>query len=91
MTDFTAMGESVNAAFRLETATKDLQTDVVLGQTTYQYLQLLPKAPKCFQSAQVKLKGYDDPAEIWHTSFVQLRSFLDRMENESLLATVGRF
>lgn len=90
MTDFTAMGESVNAAFRLETATKDLQTDVVLGQTTYQYLQLLPMAPKYFHSAEVKLKGYEDPAQIWYASFAQLRSFLDRMENESLLATVGR-
>jgi len=40
--DFTALGDTVNAAFRLETASKELKTDVVLGQPTFDYIKALP-------------------------------------------------
>lgn len=74
--DFTALGDAVNAAFRLETASKELKTDVVLGESTFEYVKGLPGAASHFQTAQVPLKGYTKPATTWSTSFAGLAAFL---------------
>jgi adenylate cyclase len=80
--DFTALGDSVNAAFRLETATKELGTDFVLGQNTFSYLRSLPASTQYFAAAEVKLKGYDVPAQTWSVSFARLGEFLKKLADD---------
>jgi adenylate cyclase len=60
--DYTALGDVVNKAFRLESATKDLAFDLALGQETYEFLADSIDAAALFQKCSVKLKGYDEPA-----------------------------
>lgn len=74
--DFTAIGDSVNVAFRLESATKELGTDLVLGASTFDYLRQLPSAATHFRAAEANLKGYDLPAKAWHITFAALGEFL---------------
>jgi adenylate cyclase len=74
--DFTAIGDSVNVAFRLESATKELGTDLVLGASTFDYLSLWPSAVTHFRTSEANLKGYDAPVDTWHTSFAELSEFL---------------
>ena len=74
--DFTAIGDSVNVAFRLESATKELGTDLVLGATTFDYLRRWPSAVTHFRASDVSLKGYDTPVKTWHISFAGLSEFL---------------
>lgn len=80
--DFTAMGDSVNAAFRLETASKELQTDFVLGKDTFDYVRLFPAATQHFRAGEVKLKGYDVPAETWSISFERLNALLKILDTD---------
>jgi adenylate cyclase len=78
--DFTAVGDTVNAAFRLETTTKELKTDIVLGKNTFDYLRPLPDSIHIFGDAKVKLKGYDALADTWFISFARLREFLQKLD-----------
>jgi len=74
--EYTALGDTVNAAFRLETATKELKTDIALGENTYRYLQnALPDLP--FQQYTVQLKGYEVPASTYAGSFQDLAGLLE--------------
>lgn len=73
-TDFTALGDTVNAAFRLEAATKQLGLGVALGERTFDELRLGPSMP--FLRRQVDLKGYDAPSIAWAVSFERLAEFL---------------
>jgi adenylate cyclase len=75
--DYTAMGDTVNAAFRLESATKKLGLDVMLGELTYQSIQAAITEP-CFQQQMVSLKGYDAPTSAYGSSFQDLHRFLDQ-------------
>lgn len=72
--DFTALGDTVNAAFRLETATKTLGLGVAMGERTFHELRLADPAP--FSRHQVQLKGYETPSQAWAVSFEDLKSFL---------------
>ena len=74
--EFSPLGDSVNVAFRLETATKKSGFDVALGQNAFACLRENPRAQHCFEKRQVELKGYDRPTEVWLTSFASLESFL---------------
>jgi adenylate cyclase len=71
--DVTALGDTVNAAFRLENATKDLGLGVALGERTYQELRL-DRSP--FMRRKVELKGYEGPSTAWAVSFDALAEFL---------------
>ena len=77
--DFTAIGDSVNVAFRLESATKELGTDLVLGASTFDYLRQLPSAATHFRAAEANLKGYDLPVKAWHISFAALSELLAQL------------
>lgn len=74
--DYTAIGDTVNAAFRLESATKQLGLDVALGETTYTYLLQLGANEKGFEQYTVNLKGYEVPTLTYAGSFVDLDNFL---------------
>ena len=73
-TDYTALGDTVNAAFRLESATKDLGLGVALGEGTYGGLPA--PARSCFVRHEVELKGYEGPSIAWAISFEGLQEFL---------------
>jgi adenylate cyclase len=73
-TDSTALGDTVNVAFRLESATKGLGMDVALGERTFQELKL--PGESAFVRREVAMKGYDGPNTAWAISFEGLRDFL---------------
>jgi adenylate cyclase len=72
--EYTALGDTVNAAFRLETATKSLGVNVAIGERTYQELRLAPGNP--FKRREVELKGYESPSFAWAAAFDDLARFL---------------
>jgi len=74
--DFTAIGDSVDRAFELESAGKELNADVVLGASTFAYLRPLAAAAESFRASQTKFEGNDEPVETWHISFSELSKFL---------------
>jgi adenylate cyclase len=62
LADHTAMGDAVNKAFRLESASKEVGRELVLGESTF---GLLPAAVRpLFTTHTVHLKGYDAPEEV---------------------------
>ena len=73
-TDYTAIGDTVNAAFRLEAATKTLGLSVALGPRTAAELGLAGRAP--FVEREVELKGYEGPSVAWAISFEDLDAYL---------------
>jgi adenylate cyclase len=80
--EFTALGDTVNAAFRLESATKEIGMDIALGETTFEQS---PQAMALllFQQHQVMLKGYDQPTVTYAGTFAQLAAFLEKLDTES--------
>ncbi|MCW6034777.1 adenylate/guanylate cyclase domain-containing protein [Spirulina subsalsa FACHB-351] len=74
--DYTAIGDTVNTAFRLESCTKQIQRDVALGETTYGYLDSIPTAQQRFKQYTVHLKGYEIPTITYASSFEDLDNFL---------------
>jgi adenylate cyclase len=75
--DYTALGDTVNAAFRLETSTKQLGLDVAVGETTFKHIAALDEhSSSLFQQYTVHLKGYDVPTVTYACSFPDLEIFL---------------
>jgi adenylate cyclase len=72
--EYTALGDAVNAAFRLEAATKSLGGGVLVGDPTFHELNLATPAP--FVRREVALKGYEALSTAWAISFDDLRSFV---------------
>jgi adenylate cyclase len=75
-TDYTALGDTVNAAFRLETATKSLGMGVAIGEKTFEHLT--GPVAESFTRREVELKGYEGPSTAWAISFPGLEDFLRR-------------
>lgn len=74
--DYTALGDTVNAAFRLESSTKPLGLDIALGETTYKYLQMSGADDPCFKRFTVEMKGYEEPITTRAGTFTDLNKFL---------------
>ncbi|KAM3092289.1 FHA domain-containing protein [Phormidesmis sp. 146-35] len=74
--DYTALGDTVNAAFRLESSTKQIGLDIALGETTYHHLSTLVADAQFFEQYTVHLKGYDVPTLTHACSFADLDTFL---------------
>jgi adenylate cyclase len=75
--EYTALGDTVNTAFRLETSTKQLQTDIALGITTYQYLPQRERQNLPFVKQIVHLKGYEVAVPTYTGTFADLDTFLE--------------
>jgi adenylate cyclase len=75
MGDSTALGDTVNLAFRLEEATKTLGLGVALGSRTFDALQLPAASPAPFERREVQLKGYEGATTAWAISFDALTDF----------------
>ena len=76
LADHTAMGECVNKAFRLETASKELGVDVVVGRDTFSFLDTVPDIREILQPATASLKGYVTPEPVHVTSLERIRRAL---------------
>lgn len=74
-TDYTALGDTVNAAFRLEAATKTIGLSVALGEGAFRALEV-PDDTLLFQRRQVQMKGYEGSSTAWAISFEELQKFL---------------
>ncbi len=75
-TDYTALGDTVNAAFRLESATKGIGLGVAVGESVYR--ELAVPARNCFVRRDVELKGYEGSSIAWGISFEALQQLLQR-------------
>jgi adenylate cyclase len=79
MSDYTALGEVVNHAFRLEAATRTLDCDLVLGKGTYDFL-----APSIdagiLQVCTTMLKGYEEPATVYTAQIDSLKILLESLK-----------
>ena len=72
VSDHTAMGDAVNKAFRLETASKEVGREVVLGRSTYELLGCPADVAELFSTHTVHLKGYDEPEEVRALAITEL-------------------
>jgi adenylate cyclase len=73
-TEYTALGDTVNTAFRLEAATKTMGLGVALGERSFTELKM---ANNChFLRREVALKGYEALKVAWGISFEELEAFL---------------
>jgi adenylate cyclase len=80
--DYTALGDTVNAAFRLETITKEINAEIALGVSTYRYLAPLLGKHRVFKECSVQLKGYDVPTIVHATNFGALSAFLQLVNSQ---------
>jgi adenylate cyclase len=79
--DYTALGDTVNAAFRLESSTKQLGLDLAIGSTTYAHTPyaavLLP-----LKQHSVSLKGYSAPTITYAGTFQELGTYIQKLDAE---------
>ncbi|MDY6979024.1 MAG: adenylate/guanylate cyclase domain-containing protein [Pseudomonadota bacterium] len=74
--DNTALGDAVNIAFRLESATKILGTDMVLSETAYRHL---PAEQLEGKTHHLRIKGKRDPVRICSLEFDEVKEILEQM------------
>lgn len=83
--DYTALGDTVNAAFRLETSTKQIGLDVAIGEMTHKHLLTAlgsDDTTAMFKQFTVHLKGYEVPTVTYACTFADLNIFLQRRAKE---------
>jgi len=78
--DYTALGDVVNKAFRLESATKEMEFDLALGQDSYDFVAGSIDADRLIQKCFVKLKGYDEPAAAFATHLSSLPVIIEALQ-----------
>lgn len=72
-TDNTAIGDTVNLAFRLETATKDLKVEVVVGEAVSVHLP--PEITKDREKS-ITVKGKSVPVKVCALNFADMKSLI---------------
>lgn len=77
--DHTALGDVVNKTFRLESASRELSCDLVLGQPTYERLARCMSVAPPFTACAAKLKGYDEPVSVYTAQITSLPTVLDAL------------
>lgn len=80
LTDHTAMGDAVNKAFRLESATKEVGRDILVGTGTYALIDAPDAARSLFSAHTVHLKGYDEPEQAHGLSLADLPRFVAALD-----------
>jgi len=75
--EYTALGDSINLAFRLESATKELATDVAVGIDSCRHL---PDARWQPHLKTITVKGKTEPVQAWPLAFAELESVLAAMD-----------
>jgi len=83
--DYTSLGDCVNLAFRLESATKELNVDFLVGEETYTELKASSTDVSRFEKHTATLKGYSAPLTCYGLSFDKLKDLaasMDSGENE---------
>ncbi len=73
--EYTAIGDTVNLAFHLETATKTLGLDLLVGEATQAYL-LAGNLAGWLTPAHMALKYQPEPLPVWGSTYPQLNEFL---------------
>lgn len=68
-TDFTAFGEVVNAAFRIEASTRRIGSDFAIGPHSVELLGGPSRVNPHLREQSVEMKGYEDPVRVWAGSF----------------------
>lgn len=76
LADHTAMGECVNKAFRLESASKVLNSAVVIGQDAYDFLDVLPELRAALHPRMAELRGYAQPERVYVANVAEIRALL---------------
>lgn len=66
----------MNAAFRLESATKEAGVNVLLGEESFDWLSQISKPAPYFRRHAVHLKGYEQPVIAWGTTFTEIEKFV---------------
>jgi adenylate cyclase len=75
--DYTPLGDTVNAAFRLESSTKEIHQDIAMGEVTHDWFhKTLADLQTPFRQYRVELKGYEQLATTYACSFESLDHFL---------------
>ncbi len=82
--DYTPLGDTVNAAFRFESSTKQLGLDISVGEATYQALKPLGVNEQTFKHYAVSLKGYEQPLNTHCCAFSDLERFLSTYARQQL-------
>ncbi len=77
--DFTALGDAVNKAFRLETATKETGADILIGQSVVSFLTPAMPLADLPATIDLALKGYDEPETAYALRFAELGAFSGRI------------
>ncbi len=77
--DFTAMGDAVNKTFRLETATKEMGCDILIGQSTIDLLRPALGSNDLPQRHEIALKGYESTEAAFGLNFQDLSGFSSRI------------
>ena len=75
--DNTALGDAVNIAFRLESATKILGSDMVLSETAYRHL---PERYIEGKTHHLRIKGKRDPVRICSLDFDEVRNIVEELQ-----------
>ena len=80
--DYTAIGDTVNAAFRFESSTKELGLDIAIGEATYDCLKTVGGDEAFFHRYTVTMKGYDTPIMTRAGTFIELERFLQDQSSQ---------
>lgn len=75
-----AIGDAVNLTFRLESATKEMGKDVIIGRAAYEHL---PEGMWSSQQTSITVKGKTDPIDVWGMSFRELEDLTAQIKSAS--------
>lgn len=74
-----ALGDAVNKAFRLESATKELGCNLAIGKATIDYLVKAPAAGALPEQKTVQVKGFPDPEPVYAFNFDDVPGLAERI------------